>query len=154
MNIFEISFTNSSQGNFNLSQLPDAPILSSQFQCLPTILPPNEAKRLDLSAKFEHAWDCWGEEKAIACIQSVLETVGTQFASISCFDNEFECLKVVTIEGAKNIPRKISIAAHALLTSDPMVILDTHSVRQTHPSLFLLLMLIGLALQRQSPCQR
>ena len=84
--------------------------------------------RLDLTAKYEDAWEYWGKEKAGACMQSAMEGLDTQFASITCFDKEFERLKVVTREGAGDIKREISIGAHALLTSDPMIVLDTHSV--------------------------
>lgn len=84
--------------------------------------------RLDLSASYEPAWNSWGEEKASACINSAMEDLDTQFASISCFDKEFERLRVVTREDPGEIKREISLGAHALLTTDALVVLDTHLV--------------------------
>jgi hypothetical protein len=54
----------------------------------------------------------------------------TRCASVSFFDRKYEIIKTECGVGRSSIPRKESIGAHVLLSSEPMVVLDTLKVCQ------------------------
>jgi hypothetical protein len=55
----------------------------------------------------------------------------TVFASLSFFDGQDEIFKAENGYNVPRIPRSISIAAHALLSDDVFVVLDTKQVCKT-----------------------
>ena len=61
-------------------------------------------------------------------LKRCLEQFGVRYGSLSFFDNNYENFKMESGYGDKRINREISIAAHALYSSDVIVIPDAQLV--------------------------
>lgn len=99
------------------------------------MLPPHEATRLQVSARYEPTWQHWGPEKAKLCTEFAIQSFGTECAVMTAFTQECELIKVgfgYALGQNHSIQRRFSIGAHALLSSDLLVVLDTHLVGR-HP---------------------
>jgi len=116
------------QGQYNLSCPPPPPARSSTFEYLPAIFPSDEAKRMSVCATFDIVWPLWARERAGALILAAMKKFDTRNASLSFFDGNLESFKAENGYHRPHVARKISIAAHALLSQDVFVILDTHEV--------------------------
>lgn len=97
---------------------------------LPALSPPNEVERNTCLAKLYATWP-----KAQTCAATkIVAEARTEFSATGvCFsliDSTHELIKAesgfVTTSG--NIPRAASMAAHVLLTSDVLVVLDARKV--------------------------
>jgi hypothetical protein len=73
----------------------------------------------------------------------------TRFASLSFFDETHERFRAENGYGQKEIARAISIGAHALYSSDVLVVLDTTQVCSLSEITPSKLMVTGLALPKQ-----
>ena len=70
----------------------------------------------------------------------------TCFTSLSFFDGKYELFKAEIGYGASRISRPVSIASHALLTTDGLVVLDTKQVGQNlHIIVPICSLMLGLA---------
>jgi hypothetical protein len=61
-------------------------------------------------------------------LKRCLGEFGVRYGSLSFFDNNYENFKMESGYGGKRINREISIAAHALYSSDVLVIPDAQLV--------------------------
>lgn len=69
------------------------------------------------------------------------------FASLSFFDGKYEIFKAEIGYNASRISRSVSIASHALLSTDVLVVLDTKQVGQNpHILVSICSLMLGLAL--------
>lgn len=57
-----------------------------------------------------------------------MKQFGTRYAAISFFDGQYEIFKAENGYNRRSIPRVTSIAAHAILSTDVFVVLDTTQV--------------------------
>ncbi len=64
-------------------------------------------------------------------LKRFLMQFGVRYGSLSFFDNNYENFKMESGYHDKRINREISIAAHALYSSEVLVIPDTHLVCAT-----------------------
>ncbi|KAM3077439.1 hypothetical protein ACMFMG_006782 [Clarireedia jacksonii] len=114
-----------SQGYFNLTSPPPPPPRGTTFEYLPAIYPPNEEARLAKHSAFDVLWPEWTQDKACALITSSMARFQTKYASLSLFDGRYEVFKAENGYHTSRIERARSIAAHVLLSTDTLVILDT-----------------------------
>ncbi len=122
------------QGRYNVSTPPDPPPRRAAFVYLAAPAPPNEVERLKA---VEHSdveiFPRWAAEQQKKYVLLARNTFNTPFAAISYVSRTHEVLRCEIgyrpdyILGY--IPRGHSLAAHALLSSEPMVILDTFKVK-------------------------
>ncbi|KAI9878941.1 MAG: hypothetical protein M1830_010059 [Pleopsidium flavum] len=118
------------EGRYNISTPPDPPPRHAPFLYLPAPAPPNEVERLKA---VEHndveIFPRWAAEKQKQYVLLARHTFSTPFAAISYISRTHEVLRCEI--GYRPdyllgyIPRGHSLAAHAILSSEPMVILDT-----------------------------
>lgn len=121
------------QGRYNLSTPPDPPPRRPEFTYLPAPAPPNEAERVK-TVEFTDVgvFPKWAAEKQKKYVLLARKTFDIPFASISYVNRTHETLRCEVgyrpdyILGF--IPRGYSLAAHAILSTEPMVILDTSTV--------------------------
>lgn len=121
------------KGRYNLSIPPDPPPHRAAFTYLPAPAPPNEAERVKA---VEHTdvgvFPRWAAEKQKKYVLLARKTFDIPFASISYVNRTHETLRCEIgyrpdyILGF--IPRGHSLAAHAILSTEPMIILDTSTV--------------------------
>ena len=90
--------------------------------------------RLSVASSFDVLWPHWSCEHASLLIAAAMKEFDAEFASLSFFDGKYEILRLEMGYNASRIPRSISIAAHALLWEDVLVVLDTKKVCEV-PSL-------------------
>lgn len=98
------------------------------FTFLPAIYPEFEVQRRSVDEALDVAWFSWSQTEAGTIIKTVMNTFSTRYASISFFDQNNEMFKVENGYHRASVPRPISIAAHALLSDDILVVLDTKKV--------------------------
>lgn len=146
------SISNTSQRKFNLNNPPFPPAAHSAFKYLPSIYPEFELQRRSIDEALDVAWFSWSQVEAGTIIKTVMNTFSTHYASISFFDQNNEMFKVENGYHQANVPRSISIAAHALLSDEILVILDTKLVCSPLPSYRLLLTVSGLAISIKPTC--
>jgi len=72
--------------------------------------------------------DIWDTDKISALMMTAMETFGTCLSSLSFFDGTDEMIIAGLGYGTVKVPRSVSIAAHAVLSDDVFVVLDTHKV--------------------------
>jgi hypothetical protein len=137
------------QGQFNIIAPPTPPAKSPKFQYLPAIYPPNETQRIALSRSYNCKWSQLIEAKAGFLIGAAMKKFETRFASLSFFDETHERFRAENGYGQKDIARAISIGAHALYSSDVLVVLDTAQVCCLSQVTSSKLIVIGLALPKQ-----
>ncbi|TAQ85306.1 hypothetical protein B7494_g6363 [Chlorociboria aeruginascens] len=116
---------NYSEGRFNLIDPPPSPPRAIDFQFLSGIYPVNEEARLSSSKQFDILWPNWGSDKVGALIHAAMMKFQACRACLSFFDETHEIVKADSGHNRSNVGRSVSIAAHALLTEDVFVILDT-----------------------------
>ena len=121
------------QGRYNLSTPPDPPPRRAEFTYLPAPAPPNEAERVKTVEHTDvRVFPKWAAEKQKKYVLLARKTFDISFASISYVNRTHETLRCEIgyrpdyILGF--IPRDYSLAAHAILSTEPMVILDTLTV--------------------------
>jgi len=124
-------FANCFQGHQNLSRLAPPPNMNPRFEWLPAIPPPNEAMRHLISTKYSLAWDDLGPDNLRVGLDSLRQNLGVQCAVITCFDDQNEYVRA-GLGYYKPILRNVSIGAHALLTTEMMVIGDAYKVCHGH----------------------
>lgn len=114
-----------SEGRFNVIAPPHPPPQAAGFRYLPAMFPAEEENRRRVSEQYDILWPRWDEEKAGALILAAMKKFDTRYAAISFFDGQSETFKAENGYGRMEIPREISIAAHALFSEDTLVVLDT-----------------------------
>lgn len=113
------------KARFNLNKPPFPPETHKSFSYLQAVFPSNEVERRAVCESLEVAWVQWQNPRAAHIVTTVMNVFGTHFASISFFDHDNEIFKVENGFDKGSISRSISIAAHALLSDEVFVILDT-----------------------------
>jgi hypothetical protein len=83
------------------------------------------------SRSLDILWPKWSKDKARSIINDAMKEFDTCCASISFFDDRSEIFKIEYGYGGPKISRPVSIAAHALLSNDVLVLLDTKEVCYT-----------------------
>jgi hypothetical protein len=81
---------------------------------------------------YDIVWPNWSRGKVNALISAAMKEFDTCFASISFFDGKYENFKAESGYNVSRVSRSISIAAHALLSVDVLVVLDTKQVCQSN----------------------
>ncbi|KAK6583953.1 hypothetical protein PZA11_003683 [Diplocarpon coronariae] len=117
--------TSYSKGQFNLSNPPKPPAFKDRFDFLPSVYPPNEARRLGMSEDFEILWPHWGQDNSAELIRIAMTKFEAKSVSLSFFDEENEVFRAENGYNQPNVARTHSIAAHCLLSKDVLVVLDT-----------------------------
>ena len=107
---------------------PPPPPLSSNFDYLMSAHPPDEAKRLSMCKAYDDVWPNYAMENVGQFMRAAMRKFGTNYASVSFFDETDEVFRAENGYNKSRIPRTISIAAHSLCSTDVMVILDTKEV--------------------------
>jgi len=92
------------------------------------MFPACEVQRRSLCESLDIAWFQWSQQQAGYLITNAMKTFGTRFASISFFDHKNEMFKVENGYNKPSVSRSISVAAHALLSDDVFLVLDTKKV--------------------------
>lgn len=90
--------------------------------------PDGEEKRQSIGNIYDAVWPDWEPEKAGALIRAAMKKFDTRYAAISFFNGQNETFKAESGYNMGKIPRATSIAAHALLSPDVLVVLDTLQV--------------------------
>jgi hypothetical protein len=82
------------------------------------------------SKAYDIIWPTWIENKGPTemLMRSAMQQFDAQCASMSFFDDKYELFRGASWFKEDRTPRKSSIAAHALLSVDVFVILDTEKV--------------------------
>ena len=88
----------------------------------------NETQRLMAFQRIDVPWPDWAMTKSRHLIQLAMRVFQTQYAAMSFFDHRNEIMKAECGYKRGAVPRNISIGAHALLSMEPMVVLDTFEV--------------------------
>jgi hypothetical protein len=102
---------------------------------------------MSMGRSYDIVWPHWSQAKAGALICAALKEFDVSLASLSFFDGKYEIFKAESGYNASRIPRSISIAAHALLSTDVLVVLDTKEVCQISPTIVSISSLdLGLAI--------
>jgi hypothetical protein len=83
---------------------------------------------MSMGSSYDIIWPQWSREKATALICAAMKEFDAVFASLSFFDGKNEIFKAENGYNIPRISRSISIAAHALLSEDVFVVLDTKHV--------------------------
>lgn len=113
-----------------MNNLPAPPALHPKANMfwLPAMLPSNESQRLSSLEPLIVGWNQGNKERALSILDRALSTYGVTCAALSFVNKDFEI--VVAHRGLyySNIERAASIAAHALLSDDVLVVLDTLKV--------------------------
>jgi hypothetical protein len=109
---------------------PNPPPRSPLLRYLPAIYPPNEEERKASLMRYSPTWSASQENLALALVKSSQREFGVSCGSISLIDTENEIFKIEIGYQRRMIARSESIAAHALLTTEVLVVLDTAKVFQ------------------------
>lgn len=111
---------------------PKPPRMDPKFSFLPAMDPLNEAVRMASLFNIERDWTPRQEQRAKELIQASMEEFGVTGVSISLIDTSHEILKAEVGYGSRRrmIKRSESIAAHALLATEVLVVVDTRKVLQ------------------------
>ncbi|ELR02029.1 hypothetical protein VC83_08650 [Pseudogymnoascus destructans] len=112
-------------GVFSNTRPPKPPAIDPLFSFLPAMDPVNEEGRLASLFNIERVWTPRQESRAKELVKASKEEFAVTGVSISLIDNSNEILKAETTYNCRMIKRSVSIAAHALLTTEVLVILDT-----------------------------
>ena len=108
---------------------PPPPRRGDGFVFLNAVYPPDEAARLEYCAKYESIWDNDEEfDKVGQQVAKALKHFEVTKGSLSFFDKFYERIQIEKGYNSDVIPRHSSIAAHALYSTDVMVVLDTQKV--------------------------
>src|SRR4051812_23762329 len=107
---------------------PCPPPSQEDFLYLPAVFPPNELDRASLCEPIVQAWDKGTLEITSNAVHKAMVTFGCLYAAMSWFDHGRELFQAEHGYGMPSISRSISIAAHALLSHDVLVVLDTKEV--------------------------
>lgn len=107
---------------------PKPPVIDPLFSYLPAMDPLNEQSRLVSLFTISPVWTSWQEERSLELVIASREEFGATGVSISLVDNSNEILKAEVGYNRRMIKRSESIAAHALLTTEVLVVLDTTKV--------------------------
>jgi hypothetical protein len=101
------------------------------------------------SRSYDVVWPHWSKAKPSAWLGAAMKEFDTCFASLSFFDGKYESFKAEVGYNASRISRAVSIAAHALLSTDVFVVLDTKQVGvNPHVIDSLCSLMSGLAISR------
>lgn len=109
---------------------PKPPLMDPLFSYLPSMVPLNEAGRLLSLFNLEREWTPWQEERGREFIKASIEEFGATGVSISLIDQSNEIIKAEIGYNRRMIKRSVSIAAHVLLTTEVLVVLDARKVFQ------------------------
>ncbi|KFZ08363.1 hypothetical protein V502_09399 [Pseudogymnoascus sp. VKM F-4520 (FW-2644)] len=112
------------EGQFNIMKPPKPPLMDPLFSYLPSMLPLNEAGRLLSLFNLEREWTPWQEERGRELIKASIEEFEATGVSISLIDQSNEIIKAEIGYNRRMIKRSVSIAAHVLLTTEVLVVLD------------------------------
>ncbi|KFZ16015.1 hypothetical protein V501_02446 [Pseudogymnoascus sp. VKM F-4519 (FW-2642)] len=112
-------------GLISNSNPPKPPAMDEQFSFCPAMDPVNEEGRIASLFTIERVWSPLQESRAKDLVQASKEEFAVTGVSISLIDNSNEILKAESTYNCRMIKRSVSIAAHALLTAEVLVILDT-----------------------------
>ncbi|KFY42079.1 hypothetical protein V494_02621 [Pseudogymnoascus sp. VKM F-4513 (FW-928)] len=112
-------------GQFNIITPPRPPPVDPLFSFLPAMDPLNEQERLASLFTMSRVWTPWQESRSTDLVKAAREEFGVPGVSISLIDNNNEILKAEVGYNRRMIKRSVSIAAHALLTTEVLVVLDT-----------------------------
>ncbi|KFY26922.1 hypothetical protein V493_03784 [Pseudogymnoascus sp. VKM F-4281 (FW-2241)] len=113
------------RGLFNITTPPNPPLIDPLFSYLPAVDPFNEGARVLSLFTLSPNWTPWQETRSRDFMGASMEEFGNTGVSISFIDTSHEILKAEMGCKHRMIKRSESIAAHALLTTDVMVVLDT-----------------------------
>jgi hypothetical protein len=102
--------------------------MCEDFIYLPAVFPGAEVQRRADCESLETFWVQWPNSQASDLIQTARKTFDTPGASISFFDHDNEIFRIEHGYNKLGVSRDESIAAHALLTHDVFVVLDTKNV--------------------------
>ena len=83
---------------------------------------------MSVVSAYDILWPQWDQNRAGALLISAMAKFKTRFAALSFFDEDHEMFKAENGFHSSQINRSISIAAHALLSTDVLVVLDTKMV--------------------------
>lgn len=107
---------------------PFPPPCQEAFAYLPALFPPNELRRASLSEPIVRGWDQGTLRKTSDFVHQAMKMFNCRFAAMSWFDHGRELFQAEHGYETPSISRSISIAAHALLSHDVLVVLDTKEV--------------------------
>ncbi|OBT62872.1 hypothetical protein VE03_07567 [Pseudogymnoascus sp. 23342-1-I1] len=115
------------EGQYNIMRPPNPPRMDPLFSFLPAMDPLNEAVRMASLFNLERDWTPRQEHRAKELIQASMEEFGVTGVSISLIDTSHEILKAEVGYGYRRrlIKRSESIAAHALFSTEVLVVVDT-----------------------------
>lgn len=116
------------KGRFNIVSPPDPPPTKSSFSFLPAVNPVNETERLAAYENCNHEWNDWTCTRARDLVFDALLKFDAPWAAISFFDHDSELVIAELGYNRQIIPRRESIAAHVLFSTDSMVISDLQKV--------------------------
>ncbi|KAI9819564.1 MAG: hypothetical protein M1827_007014 [Pycnora praestabilis] len=114
-----------SEGRFNISTPPDPPSRKPEFNYLAAPNPPYERERLMAVKHHNVPYPGWAVHKATHLVLTARAAFGTRFASISIIDHKDEVMKAECGYDRTSIPKNVGIGAHVVLSSEPMVVLNT-----------------------------
>ncbi|OBT90504.1 hypothetical protein VE02_01196 [Pseudogymnoascus sp. 03VT05] len=112
-------------GAINLSRPPKHPAIDPLFSFLPAMDPVNEEERRVELFKIERVWTPRQESRSKELVTASKKEFAVTGVSISLIDTSNEIFKAESTYNCRMIKRSVSIAAHALLTTEVFVILDT-----------------------------
>ncbi|KAI9889138.1 MAG: hypothetical protein M1814_005729 [Vezdaea aestivalis] len=113
------------EGRFNTSNPPDSPPAHTSFKYLQAPYPPNEGDRLEAVGLININFPDYAIQKMRYTLKLAMQIFQTRCATISLFERDCETVRAANGTKCFTMPRKHSIGSHVLLSSEPMVVLDT-----------------------------
>lgn len=97
---------------------------------LPAIFPANENTRRDLTSLYAIEWGKFSKRVVTRLLRKAEYDFGVTLASFSVFEDDYEIIQGERKGGFGKmlVPRELSIAAHALYSTDVFVLLDATKV--------------------------
>ncbi|KAF8432607.1 hypothetical protein BGX38DRAFT_1276656 [Terfezia claveryi] len=112
-------------GRFNLSNPPEPPYQRPQLQYFSAPIPIDEAARLKAVKSCNLPLTIHAIEKCHRLVVLAKKVFLTRMGAFSLIDENHEIFKVEDFIGRSDISRHLSIGAHILLSSEPIIVLDT-----------------------------
>ncbi|RPB27657.1 hypothetical protein L211DRAFT_834515 [Terfezia boudieri ATCC MYA-4762] len=114
-----------SEGRFNLSNPPEPPSQRPRFQYFSAPIPIDEDARLKAVKSCNLPLTIHAIEKCHRLVVLAKKVFLTKMGAFSLIDESHEIFKVEDFIGRSDISRHLSIGAHILLSSEPIIVLDT-----------------------------
>ncbi|KAI9813737.1 MAG: hypothetical protein M1826_002382 [Phylliscum demangeonii] len=114
------------EGRYNLSHPPEPPPRKPSFRHLPAPAPASESTRIQVFRRMNVPYTGWALRQARHLVMQGLRALDTEHAALSFFDRRNEIMRAESGYNRAVIPRAESIGAHVLLSTEALVVLDTH----------------------------